>query len=757
MFKFGASEFLFSGLLVSLFILMGIATSVQGEVENVDARVEELLKKMTLPEKIGQMTQINSRRGQIPEALKQRLRDGRLGSMLNETNPEISLEIQRIAREESRLGIPIIMGRDVIHGFRTILPIPLGQAATWNLELVRAGAALAAGEAAAAGFHWTFTPMMDIARDPRWGRIAEGFGEDPWLGSVMAAAMVKGFQGDDLSAPNTIAACAKHFAGYGAAEGGKDYNTANIPENLLRDVYLPPFKAAVDAGVATFMSAFNEVNGVPATGSTLLLRKILREEWGFQGFVVSDWESMEEMIDHGFCTDLRDVAVKSITAGVDMEMQSTAYLDHLEKLVADGTIPVKLVDDAVRGILKIKFELGLFEKKPPYSAKLAPQPTEKALALAKKAALKSVVLLKNDEKFLPLSKDIESVAVIGPLADDPYEVLGTWNRDGKTEDTVTPLAAIKKYLGQNTAINYAKGLEYSRSRDESGFAEAVAQAKNSGVVLYFAGEEAILSGEAHSRAFLELPGAQNKLLDALTETGKPIVLIVLAGRPLTIGEAAEKSKSVLYAWHPGTMTGPALTDLIFGVESPSGKLPVSFPRTEGQIPVYYNHKNTGRPPSRTNLVMIDDIPARAYQSSIGDASRYLDIDFKPLYPFGFGLSYAKFKYANIALSKSEVKNGDNFQVSVDITNTGDVEADEIAQLYVRDLVGSVTRPVKELKGFQTVRLKPNETKQLVFEIATSNLGFHNPEMKYVVEPGDFLLWVGGDSQSGLQAQFQIIE
>jgi beta-glucosidase len=731
-------------------------TSVAADT-NVDKRLEELLARMTLSEKVGQMVQINDFDGVVSDDLKKRLREGRIGSMLNEIVPKASMEIQRIAIEESRLGIPLIMGRDVIHGYRTIFPIPLGQAAAWDPALVRQCAQVAAKEASAAGFQWTFAPMMDIARDPRWGRIAEGFGEDPYLASILAAAMVEGFQGNDLSSPDSIAACAKHFAGYGAAEGGRDYDTAIIPEGLLRDVYLPPFRAAVRSGVASVMTSFNEINGVPSSGSKFLLRKVLRDEWGFKGFVVSDWAATAEMVNHGFCRDLKDVAVKSIDAGVDMEMVSTAYADHLEALVNDGAVRKELVDDAVRNILRIKFKLGLFDSRRPFTAKAADKPVPEALQLAKTAATKSIVLLKNDNKILPLSRSIRSVAVIGPLADEPYEVLGTWNRDGQIEDTVTPLAAIRNFLGSSGAVHYAQGLPYTRSGDTSGFAAAVDAARKADAVLMFVGEEAILSGEAHSRAYLDLPGAQTQLVESIARTGKPLVLVVMAGRPLTIGDVFEKAQAVLYAWHPGTMCGPALADLLFGVESPSAKLTITFPKTEGQIPVYYAHKNTGRPPTRTRLVMIDDIPPRARQGSLGDAARYLDIGYLPLYPFGYGLSYTEFKYANLRLSSQRVKLGDTIRVSVDLTNSGQMEAEEISQLYVRDVVASLTRPVKELKGFKKVRLKPGETKTVTFDLPVNSLGFHNSEMRYVVEPGTFHLWVGGDSQSGLQSEFDVTD
>ncbi len=712
---------------------------------------------MTLSEKIGQMIQIADCQSAIPDELRQKLRDGRVGSMLNVTNPETNREIQRIAVEESRLGIPLIMARDVIHGYRTIFPIPLAQAATWNPELARACARVAAKEAAAAGFQWTFAPMMDIARDPRWGRIAESFGEDPFLASLFAAAILRGFQGDDLAAPDAIAACAKHFVGYGAAEGGRDYDTANISEGVLRDVYLAPFRAAVDAGVATVMTAFNEIDGVPATGNAKILRDILRGELGFSGVIVSDWRSVAELVDHGFCEDMKSAARKSLAAGVDMEMQSTAFSEHLEQLITEGAVPEEQVDRAVRHILNLKFRLGLFGKQRWHSARMPVRPGSAELNLARTAALQSVVLLKNANKLLPLSNRIRSIAALGPLADDAYEVLGTWNRDGCVADTITPLAALRGFAGGAIEIHYAAGLDYSRSRDTSRFAAALDCARKSDVVLFFAGEEAILSGEAHSRAYLNLPGVQEELIAEITGIGKPIALVILAGRPLTIGEISNKVDAVLYAWHPGTLCGPALVDLIFGIEAPSGKLPVTFPKTEGQIPVYYSHKSTGRNPDKIALTMMEDIPLRAYQSSLGDAARYLDIGYLPLYPFGYGLSYVEFSYANLTLSSDRIRLGDVLAVSVEVTNTGSMAAEEVVQLYIQDVAASRTRPVKELKGFQRIRLNPLEARIVTFNISTKSLGFHGDALEYVVEPGKFMLWVGGDSQTGPKSEFRIME
>jgi beta-glucosidase len=486
-----------------------------------------------------------------------------------------------------------------------------------------------------------------------------------------------------------------------------------------------------------------------------LLREILRDEWAFRGFVVSDWESMSEMIAHGFCEDLRDVAEKSIRAGVDMEMQSTAYADHLEELVRGGVVPERLVDETVRNILRVKFRLGLFDTRRPFAARVPGKPSSEALALAKEAAIKSVVLLKNTGGLLPLSTNTRSIAVIGPLADDPYEVLGTWNRDGNTDDTVTILAGITNLIGRSAQIRHATGIPYTRSRDTDGFAAAIEAANEADVVIACVGEEAILSGEAHSRAHLDLPGAQKELIQELAATGKPLVLVVLAGRPLAIGDVFEKAAAVLYAWHPGTMTGPAIADLLFGVASPSGKLPITFPQAVGQVPVYYSHKNTGRPPTSRPLTMMDDIPLRARQSSLGDAARYLDIGYLPLFPFGYGLTYTGFRYSNLRVGTARVPITGVLRVSVDLSNVGPREGEEIAQLYVRDLVGSLTRPVRELKAFRKVALKPGETRTVEFEVPVGSLGFHGRDLRYAVEPGQFRLWIGSDSQSGLTAEFEV--
>lgn len=738
---------------IALLIFSNFVFSIELVNDETEKKIDNLLEKMTLEDKIGQMIQRNSQ-GDSDDFM-QMIRDGQVGSVLNEVNTDLLNKMQKIALEESRLGIPLIIGRDVIHGFQTIFPIPLGQSCSWNPELVEAGTRISAIEARSLGVNWTFAPMMDIARDPRWGRIAEGYGEDPYLASKMAVAMVRGFQGDDLSDPNSLAACIKHFAGYGAAIGGRDYNTTYIPEQLLRDVYLPPFKASVEAGAATLMTAFNDLNGIPASGNEMLLRTILKGEWNFQGFVVSDWASITQMVPHGFCADHKEAAEKAVKAGVDMEMESPSYKDHLKELVDEGTISVELLDDAVRRILRVKFALGLFDNPYTDSSQYPAMLNDEHLAAAKEAAKQSVVLLKNNGNVLPLSKDIK-VAVLGPLADAPHEQLGTWAFDGKSEFCQTPIMALRQML-KPEHITYVQTLEYSRSYDTSQFEQAVAAAKKSDVVLMFMGEEAILSGEAHCRANINLPGAQEKLIKAVAETGKPIVLVMLTGRPNTIGNILNDVDALLYAFHPGTMAGPALAELIFGETSPSGKLTVTFPTVVGQIPLYYNHKNTGRPPQASSWVHIDSIGIGAWQTSLGNESHYLDAGFLPQYPFGYGLTYTTFEYDNLKLSSKKVKMDETLQVSATIKNTGSVEAVEIVQLYIRDLAASITRPVRELKGFKRLNLKPGESKTVEFELTKDDLAFPGQDMKMVTEPGDFHVWIAPSSDSGLMGEFTIVE
>jgi beta-glucosidase len=725
--------------------------------DSVEQRVNELLAQMSTAEKIGQMRQANASYGHPPDYLGDDLRSGRLGSILNLADVDTINELQRIAVEESRLGIPLLVGRDVIHGFKTILPIPLAQAATWNPELVEKGARVAATEAASYGINWTFAPMVDVTRDPRWGRIAESPGEDPFLTSALAVAMVRGFQGDDLAARNTIAACAKHFAGYGAVESGRDYATTNIPENELRNVYLKPFKAAVDAGVTTLMASFSDLNGVPATGNSFLMRQVLRDEWGFDGFVVSDWDSIHQLSVHGLTEGDRESAHEAAAAGIDMEMAGKAY-DHLQDLVDDGRIGIDVIDAAARNILRIKFRLGLFDHPYVDPDEFPAIANEHALRVARQAALESIVLLRNEDGVLPLRKDqVESLAVIGPLADAPYEQLGTWIFDGDESLSVTGLEGIQDLVGDDTEIRYVRAMETSRSRTDVQFEKAVAAARKSDAVVLFLGEESILSGEAHSRADINLPGAQAELVREVRKAGKPVIAVVLAGRPLTLTNIVDEVDAILFAWHPGTMGGPAIADVLFGVESPSGKLPVSFPRMVGQIPTYYSQKNTGKPPSPETTVHIDEIPVRAPQTSFGMTAFHLDAGYEPMWEFGFGLSYASFEYGDIAASAAEIRAGETIKISAELRNTGKVPATETAQLYVRDLVGNVTRPVRELKGFTRVRLEPGEVKRVEFQLHTDDLAFFGRENTLIIEPGEFHAWIGGSSGADLRTEFRVVE
>jgi beta-glucosidase len=725
---------------------------------DLEQRVAELLGRMTLDEKIGQMAQVNVGDSYVHDYVADGIREGRIGSVLNVVDVDVVNELQRIAVEESRLGIPLIVGRDVIHGFKTVMPIPLGQAATWNPDVVREGARVAALEASTAGVNWTFAPMIDISRDPRWGRIAESLGEDPHLASELGVAMVEGFQGDDLSAVGTIAACAKHFAGYGAAESGRDYATTNIPENELRNVYLPPFKAAVGAGVTTIMTSFSDIDGVPASGNEFLLREVLREEWAFDGFVVSDWDSIRQLQIHGLTANDRESALEAVRAGVDMEMHGDAYTNNLQALIEDGEVSLATVDNAVANILRAKFRLGLFER--PYAdpAMLPPIASEHALATARRAALQSAVLLRNEHHVLPLnSASLDSVAIIGPLADAPYEQLGTWIFDGDPGLSVTPLQAIKALVGEETDVRFLRAMETSRSRNTESFDDAVALASDSNAVVLFLGEESILSGEAHSRADISLPGAQAELVKRIRAAGKPVVAVIQAGRPLTLTNIVDQVDAILFAWHPGTMGGPAIADLLFGVASPSGKLPATFPRMVGQIPIYHSQKNTGKPPTPDTIAHIDDIDPHAPQLSLGMTAFHLDAGYTPLFPFGHGLSYASFNYDHLKLSTNKLQLGETITISVEVTNTSKITASEVVQLYVRDLVGNVTRPVRELKGFRRVVLEPEETVTVRFDLHTDDLAFYGRRMQLMTEPGEFHVWVGGSSVAEMMGEFRIIK
>ncbi len=727
--------------------LLGASIALPQPQSNIEQRVETLLQRMTVDEKIGQMSQSTSM-NTLTDAIRQEIRAGRWGSFLNAGSPADRAEAQRIAVHESRLHIPLLFGRDVIHGYRTIFPIPLGQAASWDADLIEQAARVAALEATREGIRWTFTPMMDISRDPRWGRVAESLGEDPYLASKLAVAMVHGFQGKSLDDLSSLAACAKHFVAYGAAEGGRDYNSVWMPEILLRSVYLQPFRAARDADVATFMTSFNTLNGVPATGNRFLLHDILREEWHYDGMVVSDYTAVTEMIPHGFAADPRDAAKKAVQAGVDMEMVSTSYFDHLKELLNAGDVHMSQVDDSVRNILRLKFRLGLFDKQavPPADA----HPNQESLAVAERLASESAVLLKNRNHVLPLNDSLKTVAVIGPLADSAADQVGTWSMDARTDDVRTPLAALRSTLGA-PRVRYAAGLKTSRDMSRDGFAAAADVARQSDAVVLFLGEEAILSGEARSRAFLDLPGAQEALVDAVKAAGKPLVVVIMAGRPLTFHAVAEKADAVLYAWHPGTAGGPAIAKLLLGQTAPSGRLPITFPRTVGQVPLYYAHLSTGRPPAQNELGVPVGNPAQPE----GYTSKYIDVDFTPEYPFGYGLSYTDFEYANLRVSSPEMRSGEKIAVSADVTNRGSREGTEIAQFYIQDVTASVAQPVREMKGFERLSLKPGETRRVSFTLAESDLAFFNSSLRLVTEPGLFHVWIAPDAMRGLQGEFRL--
>ena len=718
-----------------------------------DARVERLLSQMTLQEKIGQMNQL-SVAGLTPD-MEAAVRSGAAGSILNEVNPEIINEYQRIAVEESRLGIPLLVARDIIHGFRTVFPIPLGMASTFDPELVRYGARLTAQEATASGIRWTFSPMVDVSRDARWGRIAESSGEDTYLNAVMGASMVRGYQGD-CSDSTSLAACVKHFVGYGASESGRDYNSTYIPPRALRNVYLPPFEAAVKAGAMTLMTSFNDNDGVPGTGNAFLLKDVLRDEWGFDGFVVTDWASAAEMIQHGFASDGKDAASIALNSGVDMDMMSHMFTAHLEELVASGAVKEKDIDNAVRNILRIKSRLGLFDN--PYvdvDRAAEVQYNDSIMDAAYRTALESAILLRN-EGALPVDiSRVRRILVTGPMADAPHDQMGTWTFDGQKECTVTPLAAIREMYGDDVEVIYEPGLTYSREFSQRGIAAAVAAARKADVILAFMGEEAILSGEAHCLADITLKGDQRKMIAALAATGKPLVLTVMAGRPLVLDEESRVADAILFSFHPGTMGGPAIADLLFGKAVPSGKLPATFPAASGQVPCYYSHNNTGRP-FRGTETMLYDIPREASQTSLGNTSYMLDCGFYPLYPFGYGLSYTEFGYSAPVLDRQEYSPDDVIRVTFTLTNTGRYAATEVAQLYVRDLIGSSARPVKELKGFRRISLAPGESAECTFELPVQDLAFYGLDMTRKVEPGDFHLWVAGDSMSGEPVSFSVV-
>jgi beta-glucosidase len=731
------------------FLVVGITfscsrKSIMSDKERlVDHKVDSVLSLMTLEEKIGQMS-ILSGVGELTGPVAEghiyldAVKNGQVGAMLNINGVEYTHRLQEITLTETRLGIPLMFGYDVIHGYATIFPVPLAEACSWDLDAIEKSARIAASEAAAAGQQWTYAPMIDIARDPRWGRIMEGAGEDTYLGSLIATARVKGFQGTDLSAVNTIAACAKHYAAYGAAEGGRDYNTTDMSERVLREIYFPPFQAAVNAGVATFMTAFNDLNGVPASGNRML-NYVLRDEWDFRGMVVSDWNSVAELIVHGYASNSEEAAILAIRGGVDMDMMGFVYGRVLLKLVNEGKIPQERIDEAVRHILSLKYQLGLFDD--PYRYCNEEREKEELLSqknrlAAREIACKSIVLLKNENELLPLSKDVKSIAVIGPLADDRDDILGGWRGMGKEKDAVSLLQGIRQKTGPKTKIYIEKGCEID-SADQSGFKKAVMAAKKADIVILAMGEASYMTGEASCRSDLGLPGVQTELIKEICKTGKPTVLVLMNGRPLAIPWENEHVNAIVESWFAGTEGGNAIADILFGDFNPSGRLVVSFPYATGQIPVYYNHKNTGRPG----------------ESEKWYTSKYLDAPLEPLYPFGYGLSYTTFGYSELQISADTLSLNDTLRVSICVTNTGKYDGEETVQLYIRDWYASVTRPVKELKAYSKVFLKTGQTKTIRFDITKEMLAFYDAAMHYNAEPGQFSVMVGASSADCLEKKF----
>ncbi|MEI7851157.1 MAG: beta-glucosidase BglX [Kiritimatiellales bacterium] len=726
-------------------ICISLLIAVAGLSAHAD-KVESLLAQMTLEEKIGQLTLLSSKwevTGPVAgKSYVDEVRSGQCGNIFNVPKAEYVRQLQKMAVEETRLGIPLLFGYDVIHGYKTIFPIPLGLASSWDMDAVERSARIAAVEAAASGITWTFAPMVDIARDPRWGRIAEGTGEDTYLSCEVAKANVRGFQGNDLSDPFTVAACMKHFAAYGAAQAGRDYHTVDMSERMLRDTYLPPFKAALDAGCVSVMTSFNEFNGVPASGNPFLLKTILRDEWKFDGVVVTDYNSINEMIAHGSAADQADAAVQALAAGVDMDMMSSAYLKQLKRLLAEGRVTIEQIDRSVRNVLRLKEKLGLFDNPYRYCDEQRERNLHCAaphLKASREIAGKSMVLLKNEKNLLPM-KTGKRIAVIGPLAEAQKDLLGTWHARGDKEMVTSVLDALIQVNGSNR-VEFAEGCGVTNN-DITGFAGAVAIAGKSDLVVMVMGETANMSGEAASRTSINLPGVQTELLRAIKKTGKPIVLVLLNGRPLALEQEAGMADAILEAWHPGTEGGKAAADVLFGKINPSGKLPVTFPRNLGQVPIHYNMKNTGRP-----LAPAADKPK--FQS------RYIDSPNDPLYPFGFGLSYTDFKYSEITLDKSEIKPDETLTASVMVSNAGKIDGEEVVQMYIHDLVGSVTRPVKELKGFKKIFLKAGESQTVEFSIGEKELTFLRRDMTWGMEPGYFDLFIGTNSRDVQSSSFSI--
>lgn len=726
---------------------------VSAQNSTIDKKVENLLKQMTLEEKIGQLNQYtgdNTLTGPltINPNKKEEIKQGKIGSMLNILGAEYTRQYQELAMQ-SRLKIPLLFGLDVIHGYKTTFPIPLAEAASWDLAAMELSARVAAREAAASGIHWTFAPMVDVSRDPRWGRVMEGAGEDTFLGSKIAYSRVKGFQGDKLGELNSILACAKHFAAYGAAIGGRDYNSVDISERTLWETYLPPFKAAVDAGAATFMNSFNDINGVPATGNSHIQRDILKGKWNFSGFVVSDWGSIGEMIAHGYVKNGKEAAYAAIMAGSDMDMESNAYRNNLKQLVEEGKVPNSILDDAVRRILRKKFELGLFDNPYRFSDSKRQQKelnnTENTKA-AREVAAKSIVLLKNESKVLPLSKETKTIAFIGPMVKFKRANHGFWAIDLKDVDStyiVSQWEGIQKKVSKNTKLLYAKGCGINDS-SKDGFKEAIDVANQADVVIVSVGEKYDMSGEAKSRSSITIPGVQEELIKELQKTGKPIVILINAGRPLVFNWTADNMPTIVYTWWLGSEAGNAIADVLFGDYNPSGKLPMSFPRTEGQIPIYYNHYNTGRPAKDDN--------DKTYVSS------YIDLQNSPKFPFGYGLSYTSFTYSDLKLSKNKINRNEEIAVSLKITNSGKMAGEEVVQLYLRDRFASIVRPVKELKGFNKIALQAGETREVKFIINNETISFYNNNIELISEAGEFDVMVGSSSEDiRLNSEFELVD
>ncbi len=744
--------------LLSLFILLSIGNAAFSQKKETVKKIKpkedfvaELMSRMTIEEKISQLVQFSSD-GTITgpksgENYITNIQLGKVGSVLNATGAADTRRIQEINMKSSRLKIPLLFGFDVIHGYKTIFPINLGMASSFDPGAVELAARVAATEASAAGVHWTFAPMVDIARDARWGRISEGSGEDVYLGRQMAMANVRGFQGSDLSANNTILACAKHFAAYGAAEAGRDYNTTDMSERVLRETYLPPFKAAVDAGAKTFMASFNEISGVPSTANKHLLRDILKEEWKFNGMVVSDYTGVNEMIAHGFAKDEKQAAELAINAGLDMDMVGGSFMKNLQKSYEEGKVSLQVINDACKRVLDVKYDLGLFED--PY--RYCDEKREKAtigkpefLQAALDVALKSMVLLKNKNNILPLNKN-QKIAFVGPLVDDEYHIIGSWAAHGNRDGLATSVKeGVISLLGNTTTATFDKGVEIQSDKRDM-MAAALQNAQKADVIVAVMGEFENMSGEAASRTDIGLPGLQKEFLAELKKLGKPIVLVLMNGRPLTLAWEDENMDAILETWWSGTKGGDAIAQTLFGLHNPDGKLPVSFPRNVGQIPIYYNHKNTGRP----YLGPTD--PEQRFKS------RYTDVDNTPLYPFGYGLSYTTFSYDNLKLSSASIKKQDKLEITVDITNNGNADGAEVVQLYLKDEVGSVTRPVRELKGFQKIILKKGEKKTVSFTLSEEDLKFWNLDMHFAAEPGTFDVFVGGDSNAALTRSFELTE